>query len=139
VLAPPAHDGFDAWVALLADQARAQRAYWHLMSSGQAALPAIRVGLTSPMADGRRLCTKTLDQLIDEDSFPTLITMLDDGNPQVRVEALHALACDRCKDNTCRPDPEIRSAESRATARLDSCAAGDVGHSGRAGWGEWSG
>ena len=32
------------------------------------------------MADGRRCCTKTLDQLIDEDSFPTLITMLDGGN-----------------------------------------------------------
>ena len=38
----------------------------------------------------RRLCTKTVDQLIDKDSFPTLITMLDDGDPQVRVEALHA-------------------------------------------------
>ena len=30
---------------------------------------------------------------------------LDDPVPAIRVEALHALACDRCKDDGCRPAP----------------------------------
>jgi uncharacterized protein (DUF1778 family) len=42
--------------------------------------------------------------LVDEESFPHLVAMLDDPDPRVRVQTLHALACDRCKDNTCRPD-----------------------------------
>lgn len=100
----PDHDDFDEWVIQLADPHRGQRAYWHLVLSGESALSAIRVGLSSPVADVRRLCTKALDHLVDEGSFPMLIAMLDDDDPQVRVEALHALACDRCKDNACRPD-----------------------------------
>lgn len=31
-------------------------------------------------------------------------TRLDDTDPGVRIEALHALACDRCKTSDCRPD-----------------------------------
>jgi hypothetical protein len=104
VLSPPDHDDFDAWVAQLADPVRSQRAYWHLVLSGSVALPAVRCGLSSSNHDVRRLCTKALDHLVDNDSFPTLIAMLDDPNPGVRVEALHALACDRCKENDCRPD-----------------------------------
>ena len=74
------------------------------MLSGDAALPAVRVGLRSPIDDVRRLCTAALDHLVDEDSFPTLTAMLNDREPQVRIEALHALAYDRCKDNACGPD-----------------------------------
>ncbi len=29
--------------------------------------------------------------------------MLDDESPKVRVAALHALACERCKQDACRP------------------------------------
>jgi HEAT repeat protein len=104
VLSPPNHDDFDSWVIQLEDPVRARRAYWHLVLSGGQALPAIRKGLTSPIDDVRRLCTRVLDHLVDEDSFPTLIEMLDDPDPRTRVEALHALACDRCTDNGCRPD-----------------------------------
>jgi HEAT repeat protein len=104
VSAPPAHDDFDAWVVQLADTVRAQRAYWHLVLSGSQSVPAVRRGLRSPIDDVRRLCTRALDHLVDADSFPILIEMLDDSDARVRIEALHALACDRCKANDCRPD-----------------------------------
>lgn len=100
---PDDHD-FPAWVALLADPLRATRAYWHLVLSGSAALAAVQFGLTSTAATVRRGCTKVLDHLADAESFPILVDMLADPDPHVRREGLHALACDRCKDDTCRPD-----------------------------------
>ncbi len=106
VLAVPDHDDFNGWVSQLADPLRARRAYWHLILSGERALPAVRAGLSSPVDEVRVLCTKALDHLVDEVSFPMLIGMLDDADPRVRIEALHALVCDRCKDNACRPSPE---------------------------------
>jgi hypothetical protein len=45
-----------------------------------------------------------MDHLVDADGLTTLVRMLDDPDPRVRVEACHALACDRCKDHGCRPD-----------------------------------
>ena len=48
-------------------------------------------------------CARALDHLVDEESFPELVSMLDDPDPRVRWDTLHALACDRCKDNSCRP------------------------------------
>jgi hypothetical protein len=38
------------------------------------------------------------------DVLETLVRMLNDSNPAVRLEACHALACDRCKDDGCRPN-----------------------------------
>jgi hypothetical protein len=34
------------------------------------------------------------------------VGMLADGDPRVRIDALHALACDRCKRNASRPKEE---------------------------------
>lgn len=96
---------FPRWVALLADPVRANRAYWHLVLSGRPALPAVRDGLSSQDDAVRRWSTKALDHLVDETAYPALIEMLDDPVPAIRVEALHALACDRCKDDGCRPAP----------------------------------
>lgn len=93
-----------AWVMLLADPLRSTRAHWHLVLSGAGALPAVRAGLASPSTFVRRGCTKVLDHLADAESFPLLVGLLDDPDPGVRTEALHALACDRCKDDGCRPD-----------------------------------
>jgi HEAT repeat protein len=93
----------DALVVRLATPHRAQRAYWHLVLGGAPALPAVRRGLTQDSADVRLLCIKALDHLVDEDSFPELIRMLGDDDSRVRRDALHALACDRCKENACRP------------------------------------
>lgn len=106
MLADPDHADFPGWVARLGDPVRASRAYWHLVLSGRKALPAIRVGLCSSAPEVRRYCTRALDHLVDEVSFPKLIDMLSDPEPAVRVEAIHALSCDRCKESQCRPNPE---------------------------------
>lgn len=98
------HDDYAGWVARLADPLRAKHAYWHLVLSGAAALPAIRKGLRDECAETRMYCAKALDHLVDEESMPDLIALLDDPDARVRWDALHALACDRCKDNACRPD-----------------------------------
>ena len=100
----PDHHDHDGWVRLLADPVRAQRAFWHLVLSGSDALDSVQRGLGSPNDDVRRWSTKAMDHLVDADGLATLVRMLDDPDPRVRLEACHALACDRCKDNGCRPD-----------------------------------
>jgi hypothetical protein len=82
---------------------RAKRAFWQLMLSGADSLPAIRSGLRHESPDVRYYCVKALDHLVDESAFPELLRMLKDVDSRVRREALHALACDRCKQNACRP------------------------------------
>ena len=94
----PAENDFRAWVELLADPIRAKRAYWHLVLSGVPALEPVRDGLRHESADVRAYCTKALDRLVDRDSYGALLAMVDDAEPHVRLEAVHALACDRCKE-----------------------------------------
>jgi HEAT repeat protein len=48
-----------------------------------------------------------LDRLVDEESVSTLVEALDDEAPEVSARALHALACDRCKQNDCRPGEDL--------------------------------
>ena len=48
-----------------------------------------------------------LDQLVDDESVPALVEALDDPVVAVRARALHALACDRCKQDACRPGEEL--------------------------------
>ena len=55
----------------------------------------------------RRQCANLLDALADEASFLDLVAALDDDDPQVLKRALHALACDQCKENECRPGEEM--------------------------------
>jgi HEAT repeat protein len=95
---------FDRCVEQLGDPPRARPAYWLLMAGGPAALPAVRAGLQHESGAVRAGCAEALDHLVDEASFPLLVACLDDPEPRVRVNALHALACDRCKDNGCRPE-----------------------------------
>ena len=103
VLWPATSDDYERWVELLADPLRAQRARWHLILSGAPALAAVREGLHHSNADVRVNCALVLDHLVDGESFADLITMLGDPDARVRINALHALACDRCKDTECRP------------------------------------
>jgi HEAT repeat protein len=55
----------------------------------------------------RRLCTSILDHLADEAALADLVAALDDDDVGVVKRSLHALACDRCKENACRPGEEL--------------------------------
>jgi hypothetical protein len=103
----PAPNDFDGWVSQLGYAPCRRRARIHLLMSGSPALPALRRGLRHPKAIVRRQCVQIFDQLVDEESLPELISALDDDDPGVRSRALHALACDRCKQNDCRPGEAV--------------------------------
>jgi HEAT repeat protein len=103
----PAATDFDGWVAQLANSERRQRAKIYLREAGQPAVPAVRRGMHHSKPMVRRLCTSILDQLADEAAFVDLVEALDDEDPEVLKRALHALACDRCKVNACRPGEEL--------------------------------
>ena len=45
--------------------------------------------------------------MVDEESLSALLRALDDEVPEVSARALHALACDRCKQNECRPGEDL--------------------------------
>jgi HEAT repeats len=70
---------------------------------GQDATGAIRAGLQHEDPAVREGCCRLLDHLIDTDSMGQLIAMADDPDARVRTAAFHALACDRCKGDTCAP------------------------------------
>jgi HEAT repeat protein len=93
-------------VTLLGDPHRAFRAYARLLALGPEATEAARGGLAHPDERVREQCCKILDHLMDADSIPLLIGPLADPCERVRVAAVHALACDRCKTGACRPTPE---------------------------------
>jgi HEAT repeat protein len=103
---PAPHD-YDGWVAQLANSERRQRAKIHLRGAGQPALPAVRRGMQHPKPIVRRMCASILDFLADEAAFVDLVAALDDDDVGVLKRALHALACDACKENECRPGEEL--------------------------------
>ena len=105
--ADPEATDYVAWAARLADPLRASRAYWHLVHAGPDARDAVVQGLASADASVRLHCARALDHLVDESSLPALIELLDDPDCRVRVEAIHALACDRCKGDACRPAASV--------------------------------
>jgi len=133
---PPAPRDFDGWVRQLGVPSCRQRARLHLASAGREALPALRRGLGHPEAIVRQQCVRIFDQVVDEASLSDLVVALDDPDAGVRRRALHALACDRCKQNECLPgedlwvpravaflddpDPDMRAAAIDALGRVAS-------------------
>jgi HEAT repeat protein len=103
----PAPTDFDGWVSQLGVASCRQRAKAHLVMSGSPALPALRRGLHHPKPVVRQQCVRIFDQLVDDASLPDLVVALDDEDPGVCARALHALACDRCKQNDCRPGEDL--------------------------------
>lgn len=103
----PAGGDFDAWVSLLARDSMRQRAKRHLWASGPPVVPALRRGLGHPDPMVRRVCVNLLDHLVDEAAVPDLVAALDDPDRTVAARALHALACDTCKEGECRPGEEL--------------------------------
>lgn len=74
-----------------------------LMAAGPLATPALRRGLRHSDASVRVGCCKVLDHYMDEAVVPELIENLGHEDETVRAWAMHALACDRCKEGACRP------------------------------------
>jgi HEAT repeat protein len=100
---PAANASAAQLVEYLADQHRYFLAYKQLISLGTEACAPAREGLRHNNPQVRTRCCQVLDHLIDPDSIPALVGALEDPVEEVRVQALHALACDRCKDGSCRP------------------------------------
>jgi HEAT repeats len=94
------------WVDDLAVEHRAREAFRNLMQAGMAATPAVRRGLLHPDPTVRRRCCDVLDHFMDEAALPELKANLTHEDEGVRSRALHALACDRCKEGACRPGEE---------------------------------
>lgn len=87
----------------LAIKHRAKAALRRLMAAGSLATPAVREGLHHPEPAVRVGCCQVLDHFMDEAALPELLENLQHKNEVVRAWAMHALACDRCKEGTCRP------------------------------------
>lgn len=94
---------FTRWVEELGINHRAQAALRGLMAAGPLATPIVRQGLQHPNPTVRVGCCKVLDHFLDESALPELIENLAHRDEEVRSWALHALACDKCKEGVCRP------------------------------------
>src|SRR5262249_49413296 len=77
---------------------RVKQALRGLMAAGALATPVVREGLRHPEAAVRVGCCKVLDHYMDEAALPELMENLNHEDETVRAWALHALACDRCKE-----------------------------------------
>lgn len=94
---------FDQWVEELAEKETRWDAVRRLMEAGPSATAALRKGLSHRHATVRWSCCIVLDHHLDMDAMPDLLANVDHKNKRVRAWALHALACDRCKEGDCRP------------------------------------
>jgi len=83
---------------------KAPNAYRVLLDLGIQALPAVRAGLRHDNPDVRLHCCRFLDRYLSPDTLSDLMGMLNDSDERVRCSALHTLACDWCKEGTCRPE-----------------------------------
>lgn len=85
-------------VGYLADPHRRVLAYRLLLQRGASARDAVQEGLGDPDPQVREQCCRVLDHIMDSQSVAALVGALGDPAEEVRVQALHALACERCKD-----------------------------------------
>src|SRR5260370_41950581 len=90
-------------VDALADPHCCFQAYQRLQRLGPAAGAAARLGLRHASAQVREYCCLVLDRLMDPESAAALLEALDDPAERVRLAAVHALACERCKEGSWRP------------------------------------
>ncbi|MEU5537357.1 HEAT repeat domain-containing protein [Streptomyces sp. NPDC020362] len=93
----------EALVACPGDPQRTVAAHHELLRRGEDAVDAVRAGLSHGNPAVREGCCRLLDHLADTDSMDLLIAMADDPDARVRTATFHALACDRCRGDTCAP------------------------------------
>jgi HEAT repeat protein len=103
----PSGSDAHAWVELLGVTTRRAAARQHLLGLGARAVPALRRGMHHEDPAVRLACAGLLDRLADDDSIEDLVAALDDPDVAVVRRALHALACDACKEGACRPGEEL--------------------------------
>ncbi len=85
---------------------RAKEAYYALLEQGFAVLPTVLSGLQHESEDVRYYCARLLDHIFVPEALVYLVPLLEDKSPKVRIMALHALACDKCKQGVCLPNTE---------------------------------
>ncbi|HTX49746.1 MAG TPA: hypothetical protein VME40_10185 [Caulobacteraceae bacterium] len=90
-------------VERLAVRHHAPAVFRELLALGPGAMSAVRAGLRHPDAAVRYYCARFLDHYLAPGELGDLIGVLDDPVAGVRVAALHALACDKCKTGD-KPD-----------------------------------
>ncbi|WP_329242717.1 HEAT repeat domain-containing protein [Streptomyces sp. NBC_01478] len=93
-------------VDALGSEPRRPGAFRELLRRGPAAVPAVREGLRHAHPLVREQCSRLLDELLVPDAVDDLTARLDDPDARVRIAAVHALSCDRCKPDAqaCFPD-----------------------------------
>ncbi|WP_246113690.1 HEAT repeat domain-containing protein [Streptomyces montanus] len=96
-----------ALIHALGSEPRRPAAFRDLLRRGPSAVPAIREGLRHTHPRVREQCCALLDHLLVEEALDDLIAVLDDPDAAVRVAALHALSCERCKTDACSPDRAV--------------------------------
>lgn len=79
------------------DWADVGAAFNALVAAGEAGRAAIRRGLAHPRPRVRVACADFYDHLGREEDVPVLCELLGDPVPSVRRQAVHSLACQRCK------------------------------------------
>lgn len=97
----------------------AKTAFRTLLEMGAPIVPAILKGLRHENAGVRNHCCSLLDHLVTPEAFGDLRGMLNDPDPGVRIAALHALVCDRCKEGDWRPAVEDILPEALVLLRAD--------------------
>jgi HEAT repeat protein len=95
-------DPFALVDALAASETRFP-AYRALVERGQEALPAVRRGLEHGNWQVRKWSAMVLDSVADAESLTALVPLLRDPKADVRLWAVHSLACDHCKDDVACP------------------------------------
>jgi HEAT repeat protein len=128
---------YDLLVERLAVKHHAQAALRELMAAGPAASAALRRGLRHDDAVVRMRCCMVLDHYLDEAALPDLLDNLGHPDGRVRAWALHALACDQCKEGECRPGEDetvpvalrmLRDDRSRKVRTMAAHLAGQAVH-----------
>lgn len=79
------------------NRAEQYEAYKALFAQGQAVLDDAVRGLKHANPEVRRCCADLMDHLADDRCVPPLLDLIKDEAPRVRRQAVHSLACQRCK------------------------------------------
>jgi HEAT repeat protein len=89
-------------IAEFANGENRMAAFLALCARGAEVLPAVRQGLKHANWHVRRWSAAVADNFGDAETLYALLPLLHDPRPEVRVWAVHSLACETCKDG---PNP----------------------------------